>query len=168
MTDQLSQDRLEGRFERHLLRCLGMSYLFGGRGYGGVDCSSLILKAIRATLRLRVSILPWMTADQIARGHLRVTQPLDGKTNRCRLAFFDWDNDGIYEHAAARTRDGRWVWASSTAGKVISVLPGTEMTYRTQWLEINGAFNRSITTLRLVNWPYLALLKHTVAKQTQA
>lgn len=149
--------RVERAFERRLLRLVGLPYVFGGRGYGGVDCSSLIVRAVRDVLGMRVSQLPWMTADQLGRGRLGFTRPA-GKLDivgSCVLAFFDWDEDSIFEHAAVKLLDGSWVWSSSSAGRVVHVYPASENVLRRQWREIEGAFDGRRSSLRLVDWQAL-------------
>lgn len=146
--------REELAFQRALIRCVGLAYIFGGRGYGGIDCSSLIVRAVRQAIRINVSHLPWMTADQLAKGARNLTQDAQDGTipDKCILAFFDWDEDGIYEHAAVRLLDGTWVWSSSTAGRVVRVDPASERVLRQQWFEIEGALERRKSTLRTIDW----------------
>ncbi|WP_432768736.1 MAG: C40 family peptidase [Sphingopyxis sp.] len=147
-------DRLERAFERSLLRLVGSPYRFGGRGKTGIDCSSVMMRAIREALRINVADLRWMTADQIGRGRrqLTVEMPDPEPTNRCALGFFDWDEDGIYEHMAARLIDGSWVWASSTVGQVVHVDEEARHRWRRQWREIEGSLYGPTSTLRLINW----------------
>lgn len=124
----------------------------------GIDCSSLLLRAIRNAMGRTVRELPWMTADQMARGYRDITiaadpPDLDGA---CVLAFFDWDEDQIHEHCAARLLDGSWIWASTSAGKVIHVDPQRSTQWDRQWREIDGALDGKRSTLRYVNWSGLA------------
>lgn len=144
-----------------LLRLEGQPYRFGGRGYGGIDCSSLIVKGVRDVLRARVADLPWMTADQLAKGWLRVTKaaPETLPSDRCLLAFLDWDEDSVFEHAAVRLLDGSWIWSSSSAGRVVRVSPETERVFRRQWLEIAGAIDSPNSTLRVVDWMVVRKLR---------
>ena len=147
-------DRLERTFERSLLSLVGSPYRFGGRGRTGIDCSSVMMRAIRQALRIRVSDLRWMTANQIGRGHRQLTIPMPDPepANRAALGFFDWDEDGIYEHMAARLIDGSWVWASSTVGQVVHVDEEARHRWRRQWREIEGSLYGPTSTLRLINW----------------
>jgi cell wall-associated NlpC family hydrolase len=144
----------ERQFQRLLLRSVGAPYRFGGRGMAGIDCSSLLLRAIRGALRQTVSKLPWMTANQMARGYhdITIAAATPDTAGACVLAFFDWDEDQAYEHCAARLLDESWVWASTSAGKVIHVDPRSGTIWDRQWREIEGALNGSQSTLRLVNW----------------
>jgi cell wall-associated NlpC family hydrolase len=153
--------RVERGFERRLLRLVGMPYVFGGRGYGGVDCSSLIVRAVRDALGLRVAQLPWMTADQLGRGRLGFTRPADEAelTGSPILVFFDWDEDEIFEHVAVKLGDGSWIWSSSSAGRVVHVNPVKEKVLRRQWREIEGALDGSRSSLRLVDWQALRGLR---------
>ncbi|MDZ4308848.1 NlpC/P60 family protein [Allopontixanthobacter sp.] len=146
--------RFEATFERALLRLVGVPYRFGGRGKSGIDCSSVMMQAIRQALRVRVTDLPWMTADSIGRGRrdLTVAMPDPEPQDRCALAFFDWDEDGIYEHMCARLVDGSWVWASSTVGQVVHVDTESRKRWRRQWREIEGALYGPNSTFRLINW----------------
>jgi len=146
--------REELAFQKALLRLRGLPYVFGGRGYGGIDCSSLIVRAVRQALRIRVSHLPWMTADQLGKGHHNLTKDIEDLDTReeCVLAFFDWDEDAIYEHAAVRLLDWTWIWASSTAGMVVRVDPTSETVFRRQWREIEGALDRKNVALRTIDW----------------
>ena len=93
-------------------------------------------------------------ADQIGRGrrNLTIEMPEPEPANRCALGFFDWDDDGIYEHMAARLIDGSWVWASSTVGEVVHVDEAARVRWRRQWREIEGALYGPTSTLRLINW----------------
>jgi hypothetical protein len=93
-----------------------------------------------------------MTADQLAKGYLTLPAPEPRPPDRCLLAFFDWDEDGIFEHAAAGLNDGSWIWASSSAGKVLQVVPGAPVKWHRQWREIEGALDGRCNTLRVVNW----------------
>jgi len=106
------------------------------------------------SVRQTVAKLPWMTANQIALGHRDITVPAtDPSTpSACLLAFFDWDEDDIYEHAAARLLDKTWIWASTSVGRVIHVDPCSTTTWDRQWREIEGALDGSKSTLRIVNW----------------
>lgn len=152
MTDRFAQ--LEGRLHQFLLSSVGAPYRFGGRGMTGIDCSSLLMRAIRMSVRQTVAKLPWMSANQIALGHRDITVPAtDPSTpSACLLAFFDWDEDDIYEHAAVRLLDETWIWASTSAGMVIHVDPSSTTTWDRQWREIEGALDSSNSTLRIVNW----------------
>jgi len=154
LTSAVLLDRTEARFVKHLLRYVGLPYLFGGRGYAGIDCSSLIVGAIRSTVGKTVSQMPWMTADQLARGQSRITMSAvdPSSTARCALAFFDWDEDGIFEHAAVRLTDSTWMWSSTSAGQVVRVDPSDVHTHRRQWLEIEGALSGGKRTVRVVDW----------------
>ena len=71
--DDVDIARLERGFERNLLRLVGSPYRFGGRGVTGIDCSSVMMRAIRQSLRIPVAALRWMTADQIGRGRRNLT-----------------------------------------------------------------------------------------------
>lgn len=144
----------ERQLQQLLLRSVGAPYRFGGRGITGIDCSSLLLRAIRSATRQTVHQLPWMTADQMARGHRDITIAADkhAAAEACVLAFFDWDQDQVYEHCAARLLDGSWVWASTSAGKVIHVDPTSSTVWDRQWREIEGALDGRRSTLRFVNW----------------
>jgi len=146
--------RRERQLQRILLRFVGVPYQFGGRGMSGIDCSSLLVRAIRETVRRTVGELPWMTADQIARGHREITiqANLPITSEACRLVFFDWDEDQNYEHCAARLCDGSWIWASTSAGQVIHVDPQYDTVWDQQWREIEGALGGKICTHRFVNW----------------
>lgn len=125
----------------------------------GIDCSSLVMRAIRNSIRVTVAHLPWMTADQIARGYRNLTLPAENPSlsSNCLLAFFDWDEDDIYEHAAARLLDGTWIWASTSAGKVIHVDPRSSSIWERQWREIEGALDGRRSTLRIVDWHSLCV-----------
>lgn len=153
--------REEQSFQRNMLRLVGLPYRYGGRGYGGIDCSSLIVRGIRDVLGLRVSQLPWMTADQLGKGHHESTVPAlsDIHHRSCILVFFDWDKDGIYEHAAVKIFDGTWIWSSSSVGRVVHVNPATETTLRRQWREIEGALEGRCSVTRLANWQALRRLR---------
>lgn len=153
--------RFETRLHRLLLASVGAPYKFGGRGMSGIDCSSVLMRAIRESTRLKVSQLPWMTADQMARGVRDVTAApvASSAAERCQLAFFDWDEDGIYEHAAARLLDATWIWASTSAGKVIRVDPKLPAIWDRQWREIDGALDGPLSTIRQVNWIALATVR---------
>lgn len=146
--------RLERAFERNLLRLVGSPYRFGGRGRTGIDCSSVMMRAIREALRVRVADLRWMTADQIGRGRRNLTVPMPETepADRPALAFFDWDEDGIYEHMCARLIDGSWVWASSTVGQVVHVDEEGRQRWRRQWRDIEGSLYGPHSALRLINW----------------
>lgn len=146
--------RFERAFERSLLRLVGTPYKFGGRGTAGVDCSSLIMQGIRRTLRLSVRDLPWMTADQMAKGRRKLTLPVPDPEpdDRAVLGFFDWDQDGIYEHAAVRLVDGSWMWSSSTVSQVVRVDEAARKVWRRQWREIEGALYGPLSILRIINW----------------
>jgi cell wall-associated NlpC family hydrolase len=146
--------RLEATFERSLLRLVGSPYRFGGRGKTGIDCSSVMMRAIRDALRVTVAQLPWMTANQIGIGRRDLTIPMPDPepADRCALAFFDWDEDGIYEHICARLIDGSWVWASSTVGQVVHVDVEARKRWRRQWREIEGSLYGPNSTFRLINW----------------
>lgn len=146
--------RLEAKFERSLLRLVGSPYKFGGRGKTGIDCSSVMMRAIRDALRIPVTQLPWMTANQIGIGRRELTIPMPDvePADRCALAFFDWDEDGIYEHMCARLIDGSWVWASSTVGQVVHVDVEARKRWRRQWREIEGSLYGPNSTFRLINW----------------
>jgi cell wall-associated NlpC family hydrolase len=135
-------------------RLIGVPYKYGGRGYGGIDCSSLIVRGVREVFRLTVVALPWMSADQLARGFRGLTHLASDPESheQCLLAFFDWDEDNIYEHAAVRLLDGSWVWSSSSVGKVVRVDPVSGTIWRRQWTEIEGALQGRHSTLRVVNW----------------
>lgn len=149
-----SRLELEHRFHSALVKLDGIPYVFGGRGYGGIDCSSLVVKAMRRAARKRVANLPWMTADQLAKGYRRLTLPslLPDSSQVCHLAFFDWDEDGIHEHAAVRLLDQTWLWASSTAGSVIRIDPRFETVWRRQWAEIRDSLGSARTKVRQINW----------------
>jgi cell wall-associated NlpC family hydrolase len=146
--------REELAFQRALIRLVGMPYVFGGRGYGGVDCSSLIVRGIRQVVRKAVSELPWMTADQLGKGARNLTQNIRevATWDLCLLAFFDWDEDGVFEHAAVRLLDWTWIWSSSTAGKVVRVDPSAVTMLQRQWMEIEGGLTGANSALRAVNW----------------
>lgn len=152
-------EELERQFHSILLKMESLPYAFGGRGYGGIDCSSLMVKAMRRVVRKRVADLPWMTADQLAKGHLDVTVPsaLDRSPDACPLVFFDWDEDGIHEHAAVRLLDHSWMWASSTAGRVLRVDPASHSLWQRQWKEISASLACPRTAVRLVNWKRIYL-----------
>lgn len=155
MTETLNlSTQHEIALHRNLLRFTDMPYKFGGRGYGGIDCSSLIVTAVRRTRRMSVSALPWMTADQLGKGRFGITRPAPQALNgeQCVLAFFDWDEDSIFEHAAVRLLDGSWIWSSSSAGKVIRVNPAIKEKWRPQWREIEGALDGKHSALRVTNW----------------
>lgn len=81
--------RYEIRLAHWLAASVGAPYKFGGRGPTGIDCSSLLMRAIRKSLRLTVAQLPWMTADQMARGRQGVTVQATEMVSaqRCLLAF---------------------------------------------------------------------------------
>ncbi len=142
------------------MRLVGLPYVFGGRGYGGVDCSSLIVRAAREVLGLRISQLPWMTADQLGKGHLGFTrQAAQDDVQSCVLAFFDWDEDATFEHVAVKLLDDSWIWSSSSAGRVVHVKPASETVLRRQWREIEGALDGARSSLRLVDWQALRELR---------
>jgi len=151
--------RMENRLHHQLMKSVGIPYRFGGRGMAGIDCSSLLMRAIRNSMRVKVEHLPWMTADQIARGYRSVTIPAEDPplSSNCLLAFFDWDEDEIFEHAAARLLDGTWIWASTSADKVIHVDPRSSSIWERQWREIEGALDGRRSTLRTVDWFSLGL-----------
>ncbi|WP_035965573.1 NlpC/P60 family protein [Bradyrhizobium sp. YR681] len=146
--------RREFAFQRALTRLVGAPYRFGGRSRAGIDCSSLIVRGIRETLRVNVAKLPWMTADQLGKGYRGITQATHDPDSgcRCTLAFFDWDEDSIYEHAAIRLLDNSWMWASSSVGKVVRIDPSSEVIWRRQWREIEGALDGKRSALRVVDW----------------
>ncbi|MFZ2029417.1 MAG: NlpC/P60 family protein [Vitreimonas sp.] len=151
----VTTSRREATYERALVRLVGAPYKYGGRSMAGIDCSSLLVSAIRQALRLTVTAVPWMTAHQLAVGHLNLTERASRKTSsRSALVFFDWDEDRIYEHAAARLGDNTWVWASSTAGKVVRVNPDGPTPFNKQWREIEGALNNVHSRWRTVNWSF--------------
>ena len=153
--------RYEIRLAHWLAASVGAPYKFGGRGPTGIDCSSLLMRAIRKSLRLTVAQLPWMTADQMARGRQGVTVQATEMVSaqRCLLAFFDWYEDGIHEHAAACLPDGSWIWASTSAGKVIRVDPRSTSIWDRQWREIEGALDGRRSTLRMVDWRALGAIR---------
>jgi hypothetical protein len=95
-----------------------------------------------------------MTADQLGKGHRNLTKDVENLDTReeCVLAFFDWDKDTIYEHAAVRLLDWTWIWASSTAGMVVRIDPTSETVFRRQWREIEGALGGKNSTLRTIDW----------------
>jgi cell wall-associated NlpC family hydrolase len=144
-------------FRNSLLRLIGAPYKYGGRGRAGIDCSSLLMRAIRDSVRLPVTALPWMTADQLARGQHRVTRqvPYAASCEGTLLCFFDWDEDRVYEHAVARLPDRTWVWASTSAGKVIHVDPDNEKTWRRQWQEIESTLGEPTSAFARVDWESL-------------
>lgn len=146
--------RYEATFERTLLRLVDVPYRFGGRGTSGIDCSSVMMRAIRQAMRVTVTELPWMTANHIGRGRRNLTIPMPDPEPRDRvaLAFFDWDEDGIYEHMCARLIDDSWVWASSTVGQVVHVDEEARHRWRRQWRQIEGSLYGPNSTLRLINW----------------
>ena len=145
----------ERTFQNALLKLVGSPYRFGGRSRVGIDCSSLLVRAIRQALRANVALLPWMTADQLAKGLGAVTVAAESTETRCMLAFFDWDRDGIFEHAAVRLVDHTWIWASTSAGKVIHVDPAREVRWGRQWQEINSSLAGPDCVNRTVNWEFL-------------
>jgi hypothetical protein len=102
-----------------------------------------------------------MTADQLGKGRLQFTvsavNPCIGEA--CLLVFFDWDEDGVFEHVAAQLLDGSWVWSSSSAGRVVHVNPAMEQVLCRQWREIEGALDGGRSTLRVVNWTTLHALR---------
>jgi hypothetical protein len=148
--------REEFAFQRALIRLVGSPYKFGGRSRAGIDCSSLIVRAIREALRLSVAELPWMTADQLGKGYRGITRaPNSDSGLQCKLAFFDWDEDSIYEHAAVRLLDYSWTWSSSSIGKVVRVNPSKDTAWRRQLREIEGALDGKKSTFRVVNWSNL-------------
>ena len=159
MSDDIS--RFEARLHRLLVASVGAPYKFGGRGMAGIDCSSVLMRAIRKSSGLKVSQLPWMTANQMARGERDVTVASVGASpsERCQLAFFDWDEDDVYEHAAARLLDATWIWASTSAGKVIRVDPNAPTIWERQWREIDDALKGPRSQLRQVNWFALATVR---------
>ena len=136
------------------MKLVGLPYRFGGRGYGAIDCSSLIVRAARDVLRMRVSDLPWMTAHQIANGWLNFTVPIPAipTPSVCMLALFDWDEDAIFEHAAVKLLDQSWIWSSSSVGRVIHINPKSEKILVRQWREIEGALDGRRSVYRMVNW----------------
>ncbi|BBQ83009.1 TPA: C40 family peptidase [Kluyvera ascorbata] len=145
---------LEKRFQKIIINTVDVPYKYGGRGMTGIDCSSLLLRAIRICLKKSVRELPWMTADQLAHGFKDITVPLDHSSflDLCVLVFFDWDEDGIYEHAAVRILDGTWIWSSTSAGKVIHVNPSSTVIWDKQWREINDALDGCHSISRKINW----------------
>lgn len=148
-------ERKELRLNTYLIGLTGAPYKFGGRSKAGIDCSSLILRSIRLAVRRTVAELPWMTADQLGKGKSGITTPIhvEESSNRCILAFFDWDQDDIYEHAAVKLLDGTWIWASSSAGKVLRFDPtASDPAWTRQWREINGGLQDGNSTLRVVDW----------------
>lgn len=75
-----------------------------------------------------------------------------GKYEPEDIKLIDWDGDGKYDHTAIYLGNGKWIWASTSAGKVIEVDQNSPGEHKHRWEEIKTAQLQGKCTVVTPNW----------------
>jgi len=139
-SQQVDPDELRHDYVQRMIAFEGTTYLWGGEGPGGIDCSGLPRRALRDALfasgvanfngqAFRAYVEQWWfdaSAKAMGEGHRGHTQPL-GITGTIReMPYTDLQPGDLAvtkngKHILAYVGDGRWIQADPGVGKVVTL-----------------------------------------------